>query len=48
MKKLTTKTLQEELTAKLMLHFGKTAEEALPGEMMLACSLTLRVMMAMR
>ena len=48
MKKLTTKTLQEELTAKLMLHFGKTAEEALPGEMMRACALTLRDMMAMR
>ena len=28
MKKFTTKALEEELSAKLMLHFGKTAEDA--------------------
>ena len=48
MKKFTTKSLEEELSAKLMLHFGKTAEEALPGEMMRACALTLRDVMALR
>ena len=48
MKKFTTRALEEELSAKLMLHFGKTAEEALPSEMMRACALALRDVMALR
>ena len=48
MKKFTTRALEEELSAKLKLHFGKTAEEALPSEMMRACALALRDVMALR
>ena len=45
---ITTKTLEEELTAKLMVSFGKTPEEATDGEMMRACALLLRDKMALR
>jgi starch phosphorylase len=45
---LTTKTLEESLTGKLMIHFGKTAEEASDAEMMKACALVLRDTMALR
>ncbi len=45
---ITTKTLEEELTAKLMVSFGKTPEEATDGEMMRACALVLRDKMALR
>ena len=44
----TTKTLEEALTAKLMLNFGKTPEEATDQEMMKASALVLRDVMAMR
>ena len=44
----TTKTLMDALTDKLMIHFGKTAEEAGVPEMMKACALTLRDVMAVR
>jgi starch phosphorylase len=44
----TTKTLEEALTAKLMLNFGKAPDEATEQEMMKACALVLRDVMAMR
>jgi len=44
----TTKSMEEALTDKLMIHFGKTAEEASDQEMMKACALTLRDVMAVR
>jgi len=44
----TTKTMRDALTDKLMIHFGKTAEEAGVPEMMKACALTLRDVMAVR
>ena len=44
----TTKTLEEALTAKLMLNFSKTPEEATDQEMMKACALVLRDVMAIR
>ena len=44
----TTKNLEEALTAKLMLNFGKTPEEATDQEMMKASALVLRDVMAMR
>ena len=44
----TTKTLEEALTAKLMLNFGKTPEEATDQEMMKASALVLRDVMAIR
>ena len=40
--------MEEALTAKLMLHFGKTAEEASEAEMMKASALVLRDVMALR
>ena len=42
----TTQTLEKALTAKLMVSFGKTAEEATDGEMMRASALVLRDVMA--
>src|SRR5699024_2923233 len=48
MTSLSTKTLEKELTAKLMLNFGKTPEEATDGEMMRASALLLRDKMALR
>src|SRR5699024_5593739 len=44
----TTQTLEKALTAKLMVSFGKTAEEATDGEMMRASALVLRDVMALR
>ena len=44
----TTKSLEESLISKLMVHFGKTAEEASDEEVMKACALVLRDMMAVR
>ncbi len=44
----TTQSLENALTAKLMLNFGKTPEEATDQEMMKACALVLRDVMAMR
>ena len=44
----TTKTLEEALTAKLMLNFGRAPEEATDQEMMKASALVLRDVMAMR
>ena len=44
----TTKTLEEALTAKLMLNFGKAPDEATEQEMMKACALVLRDVMAIR
>ncbi|MCI2057434.1 MAG: glycogen/starch/alpha-glucan phosphorylase [Oscillibacter sp.] len=44
----TTKTMAEALTDKLMIHFGKTAEEASDAEMMKASALVLRDVMALR
>ncbi|MBR5470667.1 MAG: glycogen/starch/alpha-glucan phosphorylase [Oscillibacter sp.] len=44
----TTKTLEEALTAKLMLNFGKVPEEATDQEMMKASALVLRDVMAIR
>jgi len=44
----TAKTLEEALTAKLMLNFGKTPEEANDQEMMKASALVLRDVMAIR
>ena len=44
----TTQSLESALTAKLMLNFGKTPEEATDQEMMKACALVLRDVMAMR
>ena len=43
---ITTQTLENALTAKLMVSFGKTAAEATDGEMMRASALVLRDMMA--
>ena len=45
---ITTQTLENALTAKLMVSFGKTAAEATDGEMMRASALVLRDMMALR
>ena len=42
-----TETLEKALTAKLMVSFGKTPEEATDGEMMRACALVLRDKMAL-
>ncbi|WP_298035358.1 glycogen/starch/alpha-glucan family phosphorylase, partial [uncultured Dysosmobacter sp.] len=44
----TTKSLEEALTAKLMLNFSKTPEEATDQEMMKASALVLRDVMAIR
>ena len=44
----TTKSLEEALTGKLMIHFGKTAEEASQEEMMKACAQVIRDTMAIR
>ena len=44
----TTKSLEQALTAKLMIHFGRTAEEATDAEMMKASALVLRDVMALR
>jgi len=44
----TTKTLQEALSTKLALNFSKTAEEATDQEMMKACALVIRDVMAVR
>ena len=44
----TTKSLENALTAKLMLNFGKTPEEATDQEMMKASALVLRDVMAIR
>jgi len=44
----TTKSLENALTAKLMLNFGKTPEEATDQEMMKASALVLRDVMAVR
>ena len=44
----TTETLESTLVSKLMIHFGKTAEEASNEEMMKACALSLRDVMALR
>ena len=44
----TTQSLESALTAKLMLNFGKAPEEATDQEMMKACALVLRDVMAMR
>ncbi len=44
----TTKELEDALTAKLMVNFGKTAEEAGDAEMLRACALVLRDAMALR
>ena len=43
----TTKQLEEALTAKLMLNFSKTPEEATQQEMMKASALVLRDVMAL-
>ena len=44
----TTESLETSLAAKLMLNFGKTPEEATDQEMMKACALVLRDVMALR
>ena len=44
----TTETLKEALTAKLMLNFGTTPEEANDQEMLKASALVLRDVMAIR
>ena len=44
----TTEALKGTLMGKLAIHFGKTAEEASNEEMMKACALALRDVMAMR
>lgn len=44
----TTKELEDALTAKLIINFGKTAEEAGEAEMLRACALVLRDAMALR
>ena len=44
----TTESLETALSAKLMLNFGKTPEEATDQEMMKACALVLRDVMALR
>ena len=48
MASITTKELEEALSAKLMTNFGKAADEATEGEMMRASALVLRDMMALR
>ena len=48
MASITTKQLEEALTAKLMTNFGKAADEATDGDMMRASALVLRDMMALR
>ena len=48
MASITTKKLEEALSAKLMTNFGKSADEATDGEMMRASALVLRDMMAVR
>ncbi len=48
MRGLTAHVLEEALTAKLMMNFGKAPEEANEEEMMRASALVLRDMMAMR
>ena len=48
MASITTKELEEALSAKLMTNFGKAADEATDGEMMRASALVLRDMMALR
>ena len=48
MAKVTTKTLEEALEAKLRLNFGCTVAEATDAQMMKACALVLRDMMAIR
>lgn len=44
----TAKTLESALNAKLTLNFGKTPQEATDQEMMKACALVLRDVMAIR
>ncbi|MEA4992988.1 MAG: glycogen/starch/alpha-glucan phosphorylase [Oscillibacter sp.] len=44
----TTRELEDALTRKLMINFGKTAEEAGETEMLRACALVLRDAMALR
>ena len=44
----TTSQLEEALTSKLMVNFGKTAEEASDAEMLRVCALVLRDAMALR
>ena len=44
----TTKQLENELCEKLRLNFGSTVEEATDAQMMKACALVLRDMMAER
>ena len=44
----TTQTLQEALTAKLALNFGTEPGEATNQEMLKACALALRYVMALR
>ncbi len=48
MTSITTKQLEEALSAKLMTNFGKTSDEATEGEMMRSSALVLRDMMALR
>ncbi len=48
MTEFTTKTLEEAITAKLMLNFSKMPEEATEQEMMKACALVLRDVMSLR
>ena len=48
MTSITTKALEKQLIAKLMANFGKAPEEATDGEMMRACALVLRDVMAVR
>ena len=45
---VTSKTLEGALGAKLRLNFGSTVEEATDAQMMKACALVLRDMMAIR
>ena len=47
-KPFTKKSLEDALTAKLALNFGKTPEEASDREMLKACALVLRDVMATR
>ena len=47
-KPFTKKSLEDALTAKLALNFGKTPEEASDQEMLKACALVLRDVMAAR
>ena len=48
MRPFTTETLEKALTEKLMLNFSKTPDEANDQEMMKACALVLRDVMAIR